>query len=103
MSPILLPAAHKRISLVASWASAGGSVSCWHTVSIGTTGVGVAGVRLLLAASDGVWGWDVSWDTLAHWVAQAIDIALGVGSTGAGVAGVRGRGSHLNLGAAYGI
>jgi len=90
----------KRISLVTSRTPTGGSIACGDTLSIGTTGVGIAWIRLLLTSSDGVWSWDIAWDTLAHWVAKSVDIALSVGSTRTGIARIWRWGSDLNLAAA---
>jgi len=94
---ISLATGDERIALVSSGTPTGGSIAGGNTVSVGTAGVGVAGVGLLLAASDGVWGWDIAWDTLAHGVAKSVDIALSVGSTRTGEAGIWRRGSDLNL------
>ena len=66
----------KRISLVTSRTPTGGSITCGDTLSIGTTGVGIAWIRLLLTSSDGVWSWDIAWDTLAHWVAKSRNFSI---------------------------
>jgi len=95
-----LPAANKWVSLVSSRTSASCSVSGGNTVSSWSTWVGVAWVRLDLAASDGVRSWNISTDALTHWVTQTIDIALSVGTTGTGVAWVGGRSPGLDSAAA---
>jgi len=87
------PAEDKGVSLVPGWALALGRVSGRETLSVGTAGVWIAGVGLLLAASDGVRGRDVAADTLTHRVTGTVGAALSVGATGAGRAGVR-RWSH---------
>jgi len=88
----------KGVSLISSRALACGCTACGDTVSIWSTRVGVAGVRLLLASCDGVGHGDISCYTLAHWVTKAVDITPCVGPTRTGEARVRGRSPGLYLG-----
>ena len=85
---LALPAGDEGVALVAGRTPALGRLSSRETLGVGTAGVGVAGVRLLLAAGDGVGGRDVALDTLTHGVAGTVGAALSVGTTGTGVAGV---------------
>lgn len=88
----------KGVSLISSRALACGCAACGDTVSIWSTRVGVAGVRLLLASCDGVGHGDISCYTLAHRVTKAVDITPCVRTTRAGEARVRWRGPGLYLG-----
>jgi hypothetical protein len=89
------------ISLVSGRTSAGSRVPGCETVSVRPAwSVVLARVRLLLAASDGVWHGDEAGQTLAHRVAAPVDVTPCVGSAGGGIAGVRGWGPHLQSGAA---
>ena len=85
-----LPAGDEWISLEARGTPALGGVPSWDALSVGSTRVGIAGVRLLSAAGDGVGGGDVALDTLAHGVTLEVDRALSVGAAGAGEARVGG-------------
>lgn len=68
-----LPAGDERISLISRRTPALGCISCRDTLGVGTAGVGIAGIRLLPAASDGVWGGDVSRDALTDGVPLEVD------------------------------
>merc|ERR1739848_586824 len=71
----------KGAPLISSRALTCGCTACGDTVSIWSTRVGVAGVRLLLAPCDGVGHRDISCYTLAHRVTKAVDIAVCVRTT----------------------
>lgn len=88
----------KWVSLISSRALTGGSASCGDAVSIWSTRVGIAGVRLLLTASDCVRHGNIASYTLAHRVAQVVDITPGVWSTWAGETRIRWGSSGLYLG-----
>jgi len=90
----------KGISLISSWALTCGCAACGDAVSIWSTRIGVARIRLLLASCDGVGHRDVSCYTLAHWVTKPVDITPCVWATRTGEAGVRGRSPGLYLGTA---
>jgi len=94
---LALPAGDEGVSLVARWTPALCGVSSGDALSVGTTGVRIAGVGLLPAASDGVRGGDVAWQTLTHRVTLEVDTAVGVGAAGGGEAGVRGGSPSLYL------
>ena len=97
---LALPAGDEGVSLVAGRAPTLGRIASWETLGVGTAGVWIAGVGLLLTARDGVRGGDVAGDALTHRVAGTVGAALSVGAAGAGIAGVRGRGHDPDEGAA---
>jgi len=90
-------AGDKRISLKPSRTFAGGRAASRDALRVGSARVGVARIRLLLAACDGVWAGDISSNTLAHRVAQVVHVAPGVWSARAGEARVRRGGPRLYL------
>ena len=87
------PAEDEGVSLVPGRAPTLGRLSSRETLGVGTAGVWIAGVGLLLTAGDGVRSRDVAGVALTHRVTGTVGAALSVGAAGAGVAGVRGR-SH---------
>ena len=95
-----LPAGDEGVSPVARGTPALRGVSVGETFSVGTAGVGIAGVRLLSAAGDGVRGGDVAREALTDGVTLEVDTALRVGAAGRGEAGIRGRSPDLYLGTA---
>lgn len=94
----------KWITLESCWTFACRCASCGDTLGIRSTWVGVAWVRLFLAACDSVRHWYIAGNTLAYWVSLPVDITSGVRSTRTWEAWVWGRGSGLDLSTpSYGI
>ena len=101
---LALPAGDEGISPEARGTPALRGVSVGETLSVGTAGVGIAGVRLLSAAGDSVRGGNVSRETLTDGVTLEVNTALRVGAAGRGEARIRGRSPNLYLGTAgYGV
>ncbi len=84
------------IALEARRAFAGGPAALGATARPLAAGAGLAGIRLLLAAGNGVLHGDKAGQAAAHRVALPVDLATRVGAAGAGLAGVGGRCAGLD-------